>query len=1831
MDSNASFVRTADSPHTTSGQRIPQYTQFPQQVPVNQQPQFVNQPVTQNSPPPTSFPAAPLFQSHSASPPRQIEQLTYPTSSSLFLQHPSPKLHQSSNSIPQHSILSPLAGQRDDIQLNQTPLPLSEQNQDLSKPISTSPLDLLPTNAPTNTTDNNVTLNTPSPRRMEQQATVPYSSFDLNSVMGQEAKSFDLPINIPPSSAEKSLDLNPSSVAPVVTPNLPVLGGNALSTLTSSGSQRSPPEEDGEILLASLHTTNTEPGAANNFVEPLPQTVDMNLDTIPTGMEDVSLTTPLPISLLPATVIATTTTTTPLPLEPEVKSPTTQVHSTLPIETEHDTTQISRPLPSENIEPLLHCVDVPAISLSTTPLSKSTPPQIHSPPSPLSAHAAHSLTVPSPKLTVPSNTLPSSTTPSVVSTATQMTSLLSPAQMPTPQITPSPPVPPQLPSINSALGTHAHSPSNHISHIVQVVSQNTPPTPIPTSTTPMMIPQLPSGFPPQISPTLLNNTWSNNNDLQSNGAITSDLKSVQNHSTTPAPQAAQIASLDQSNEMKDSDGNSEDEQEPLSLLPATALTPTPAPVSKSTSQNIPPIINPPLPVQTTVPRVLTTISDSSSTTLLNHDSYQHIPSLTQLNNAALLNSPHLIPASTLLSTPQHSPALGAVAVSQPVPSMQALPTPSSSLQQYPPRQLLNCLPSSGPDLAMSSANTLAMGTPTLPPLSGVHSAVSPHMGPSTPTSGVMQGSPLLGSQPAPSCGVRVGNMRYESALDFLDQVKQQFSDNPVVYNQFLDVMKEFKNQNIDTPGVITKVKELFQGHPSLVSIFNTFLPSGFRIEDTEIQQRKAPEINEARNYVKKIKNRFAGQPNIYKEFLQILHKYHEEHLTIKDVYEQVASLFHEHQDLLDDFSMFLPEQVQPEQLVSAPQRKIPPRARKQKRSHEEKAQSGRRPKRPAKRDDSRRPFESKEDISEMAPEGAMDAMAPVEDSAVLSRIKEALPPLLYNEFLKCLSLFAQEVLTKGELVSLTKDILASNPALLDSFKQFIDYNEQQPSGIPHSPAIGVNAPGMNSVPPSPPLPAQHRQHPHQPAQQGAQQTVPNQHALPHHHQHMLMMQQQQTMLHPPVTIHPSHNPQASLPITQASPQLTPQPLPPASQQQNAHHAHQTSHSVHQHASHPTVAPSPVSSPHLTAAPSPSPSPAVSHGPSNGVGLQSPEERKSHSKELHPPQTTVRWGSDSPRSGPSYLASPSSAKCSGRTALDESVLNDKWRSQPKGSEEVARHNQHKHPGESVSRIEDELLEHDLNVAQTQSAIKVLMDISRKLSELSTEAAASHKLDPDAISGLGKKAILRLYGEHGGAIMQFLTSDPHIAVPVVLSRLKQKDQEWYRAKSEYSKYLRTVGNKIQTKSLSQSTNSFKVAERKAISPKFLLSEILNGETSATSDKVGKPPSTTGNVQPNNIGFLKYTMPLTSIHTDIAKLILSVPEQSIEEVEREKMSLFMSKFLSPLIGVNPENLDLPCSSPQFFYGNTSFYLFFRLYQILYDRLALALNLSSNQYQAPSSCLLTPSHYHLPRHNITPAEKYDYCIESIFSIRERSLDPSIFEDDCRSYFGPSCHLLFTLPNLVTRLITTLRSLLANDTCCKLLSLFSANQQAGALQHGPLYYVSCADLLGSDPCFSFCFTWGNNAPLELVIRLVDLTSQPLFVPVSEVSFDRDACLHQVTKLPTCSRDDCFAQKHKLFLLRNRHKSEKDPSLGNLDVLPGLQARVHVVSGNMLFVENTEDSLFRKRPKVPTASNNNNNTASSPGLAVPPKKARGESLRALFHRAPPPPTTANTSSSHSVL
>lgn len=113
-------------------------------------------------------------------------------------------------------------------------------------------------------------------------------------------------------------------------------------------------------------------------------------------------------------------------------------------------------------------------------------------------------------------------------------------------------------------------------------------------------------------------------------------------------------------------------------------------------------------------------------------------------------------------------------------------------------------------------NRTKTGSGSIVSSSSIPISVSSPTGVTTPQSGIS--------------GQNFPRLKVEDALSYLDQVKYKFGNQPQVYNDFLDIMKEFKSQSIDTPGVIQRVSNLFKGHPELIVGFNTFLPPGYKIE-----------------------------------------------------------------------------------------------------------------------------------------------------------------------------------------------------------------------------------------------------------------------------------------------------------------------------------------------------------------------------------------------------------------------------------------------------------------------------------------------------------------------------------------------------------------------------------------------------------------------------------------------------------------------------------------------------------------------------------------------------------------------------------------------------------------------------------------------------------------------------------------------------------------------------------------------------------------------------------------------------------------------------------------
>uniref|UniRef100_A0A8B9KCR4 Paired amphipathic helix protein Sin3a n=1 Tax=Astyanax mexicanus TaxID=7994 RepID=A0A8B9KCR4_ASTMX len=893
-------------------------------------------------------------------------------------------------------------------------------------------------------------------------------------------------------------------------------------------------------------------------------------------------------------------------------------------------------------------------------------------------------------------------------------------------------------------------------------------------------------------------------------------------------------------------------------------------------------------------------------------------------------------------------------------------------------------------------------------------------------------------------------LKVEDALSYLDQVKLQFGSQPQVYNDFLDIMKEFKSQSIDTPGVISRVSQLFKGHPDLIMGFNTFLPPGYKIEvqTNDLSQLPAPvssgaksfcfstvvcyrfetilfgfllqplqspaltpssqpnpsippyasprspppqphtpvsstpnapplqnnqpvEFNHAINYVNKIKNRFQGQPDIYKAFLEILHTYQKEQrnakeaggnytpaLTEQEVYAQVARLFKNQEDLLSEFGQFLPDANS----------------------------SVKKPKLLNLKDSS---------VAEASKVGT--------ESLFFEKVRKALRSAeAYDNFLRCLVVFNQEVISRTELVQLVLPFLGKFPELFTWFKNFLGYKE------------------------------------------------------------------------------------------------------------------------------------------------------ISH-------LESyPKERATEGIAMEIDYSSCK------RLGFSYRALPKSyqqPKCTGRTPLCKEVLNDTWVSFPSWSEDSTFVSSKKTQYEEhIYRCEDERFELDVVLETNLATIRVLETVQKKLSRMSAEEQAKFRLD-NTLGGtseiIHRKAIQRIYGDKAMDIIDGLKKNPAVSVPIVLKRLKLKEEEWREAQRGFNKIWREQNEKYYLKSLDHQGINFKQNDTKVLRSKTLLNEIesiYDERQEQASEENGTPPS-----GPH----LTFTYEDRHILEDAAALIIHhVKRQtSIQKEDKYKIKQIIYHFIPDMLfsqrgalsdaeeEEDEEDMELDeggskkhnglaeagsAGSPpkskllfsnsaaqklrtcdeayNLFFVNNNWYIFLRLHHTLCSRLlrlyaqaerqieedirerdwereVLGLKRDKNDNPAIQLRLKEPM-------DIDVEDYYSAFLEMVRNLLDGNMEASQYEDSLREMFTIHAYIAFTMDKLIQSIVRQLQHIVSDEICVQVTDLYLSESSSGSTG-GTLstqssrttaetaYQRKAEQLMSDENCFKLLFM-KSRENVQLTIELLD-------------------------------------------------------------------------------------------------------------------------------------------------
>ncbi|KAJ7146324.1 hypothetical protein C8R44DRAFT_973143 [Mycena epipterygia] len=271
-------------------------------------------------------------------------------------------------------------------------------------------------------------------------------------------------------------------------------------------------------------------------------------------------------------------------------------------------------------------------------------------------------------------------------------------------------------------------------------------------------------------------------------------------------------------------------------------------------------------------------------------------------------------------------------------------------------------------------------------------------------------------------------------------------------------------------------------------------------------------------------------------------------------------------------------------------------------------------------------------------------------------------------------------------------------------------------------------------------------------------------------------------------------------------------------------------------------------------------------------------------------------------GPSYRRLPDSESrlaCSGRDELCRSVLNDEWVSHPTWASEDAGFVSHKKNSfeEALHKSEEERHEYHVQIAALTRTIAHFEPLALRIEDMTSDERASFRLKPD-FGGSGKclyhRIIKKIYGRDGGIeIIQALQDAPAVAVPVVLTRLKQKDDEWRRAQREWGRTWREVDAKNFYKSLDHQGISFKANDKKNITAKHFVADI-------EALKAAQPQSW-ARASPAQ---LEYSFADTPVLHDSLKMVYSFLDHSQGQYsapERRSVESFLRRFV-PLLCMYP-----------------------------------------------------------------------------------------------------------------------------------------------------------------------------------------------------------------------------------------------------------------------------------------------------------------------------------------
>ncbi|KAI9699199.1 MAG: Transcriptional regulatory protein sin3 [Bogoriella megaspora] len=664
-----------------------------------------------------------------------------------------------------------------------------------------------------------------------------------------------------------------------------------------------------------------------------------------------------------------------------------------------------------------------------------------------------------------------------------------------------------------------------------------------------------------------------------------------------------------------------------------------------------------------------------------------------------------------------------------------------------------------------------------------------------------------------------------------------------------------------------------------------------------LEKRGPVEFNHAISYVNKIKNRFASQPDIYKQFLEILQTYQRESKPIQDVYAQVTHLFSSAPDLLEDFKQFLPESaaharaqaarqaasgVMPEdvtmlsnlrdpvfpqsrtpQMPRNDQPKLPPmgnfaptpsanKDNKRKRGAERQTtvassstvtaapdtgpsfggrggpgSSGNANKRTKYQHGGKMP--EQREMANVSPSLVPALPEPLPPTTTSAATQEELgffdkvKKFIGNkntmvEFLKLCNLYSQDLISKGELCNRAQSYIGGNPELMSYFRRFMNFDEKDTivENRPRIMADRASLPNCRGLGPSYRLLPKRKD--------SARALGAKRRAAEAEERAPKRRRLRSAPLRSASLWSASLRPQVLALKAEYQKQCFPSSKfePPESNCRGSFEEE------------PPICTSGVAS----TAPWKSRTEKQWEKIINCAEIRNAKcdlpiwvPQKPHDDDDEVPAlpteqlfSYVRFKQDANR-----ISQEKMKVCSGRDELCHSVLNDDWASHPTWASEDSGFVAHRKNAseESLHKIEEERHDYDFNIEALGRTVQLLYPFAVQIKDMNEADRKSFRL-PEGLGSqsttIHKRVIKKMYGrEKGQIVCDGLFHEPHTVVPLLVTRLQSKHEEWKGAQREWEKIWRDTTNKSFWKSLDHQHFALKTGDKKPFLIKTLTADM------------------------------------------------------------------------------------------------------------------------------------------------------------------------------------------------------------------------------------------------------------------------------------------------------------------------------------------------------------------------------------------------------------------------